>query len=356
MIPSQRRTPGVFVRILVYLVAIPLAFLALVPNSFELLHLVANGEISGAEFFTPFLPDKAPAKGLQPDPPADILTGVDVRIASAGVYTISIQTRSGNPADVVERLIVQANAYCQRKLAGDKAHVRQKSHGHHPLTQTVDADIEFDCVGHAPPRQDLTFTAAEQEEWERLGAAIAEAQTRIDALLPTLDPATRGQAGALLRDVRGAEREPEAVTDEPQFRLHRRSTALQRYRDWLARFSPAPSLPAKPATVKEPPFVPEQLLGRWNIVRTNSTGPIVVYSRKPQGPSRFPYFLQFEADGVLVTLKLMPNDGHMEVTTRYALDGRILRTGDALQSAYELLEINERELHLRPLPVPPPGG
>lgn len=55
----QGKKAGVFIRILIYFVVILVAFLALVPHSFELLHSVANGEISGGDLLAPFMPDKS---------------------------------------------------------------------------------------------------------------------------------------------------------------------------------------------------------------------------------------------------------------------------------------------------------
>jgi hypothetical protein len=120
---------------------------------------------------------------------------------------------------------------------------------------------------------------------------------------------------------------------------------------------------AQPATaatkswcpLKQPIFAADLLRGRWNETRKSG-----VFSRHAQGASRFPFFLEFGAEGALRTLMLSPVDAHREVVGRYEFDGRILTldyphySGTILHARFEVLSITGDELHLRTLPTPAP--
>jgi len=120
---------------------------------------------------------------------------------------------------------------------------------------------------------------------------------------------------------------------------------------------------AQPATaatkswcpLRQPIFAADLLRGHWNETRKSG-----VFSRRAQGRSRFPFFLEFGAEGALRTLMLSPVDAHRDVDGRYAFDGRILTldyphyTGTTLHERFEVLSITGDELHLRALPTPAP--
>ena len=108
--------------------------------------------------------------------------------------------------------------------------------------------------------------------------------------------------------------------------------------------------------LKQPIFAASLLRGRW--YPTQQSG---VFSRRSQGPSHFPFFLEFGADGALRTLMLSPVDAHREVDGRYdSFDGRIPTldyphySGATLRGRSEVLSITDDVLHLRTLPTPAP--
>lgn len=184
---------SVATRSLIYLVVISLAWLAIVPRSFEMLQAVRSGAISLRELM-PWLPsaagDALPGRVAAAKPK-------DVRIRDRGHGSYGLAdfewfgTRSGN--ELAQQLGDQAIRIC----AGGQGipHVTGSSNFNSRGLNT--ADLEFWCEG--------SVAASDQDELNHLEQQLMELRVRIGEVIETLDERERKTArdrlGALGSDV-----------------------------------------------------------------------------------------------------------------------------------------------------------
>lgn len=186
-------------RILVYLVVIPLAWLVLVPHSFETLQSVRSGAI-GLRDVLPWLP---PAGGDVPSSQLAAVKRKDVRLRDLGHGSHGLADfewggeRSGN--EMALQLGEQASRFC-----ADRQGIPHVTHSSNFNSRGVNtADLEFWCEG--------SVAASDQDELNRLEQELMALRVRVGEVIETLDERERKPArdrlGALGHDVHGVMRQ-----------------------------------------------------------------------------------------------------------------------------------------------------
>jgi hypothetical protein len=170
-----------WLRVSIYLVLIPLAVIAIVPNGFDTLQLLAQGEIT----FADIAPGVARAVGKLTKTSrlarSDQQAVVPLTDLGNGAYSLSTSAWGGNDrgAQMQARLHDQAARFCATRQAAP--HVTQSSH--FDSTGYNDADLTFWCEG--------TVAAHQADEWARLDAELVATRGRLVAAIDALDEPLR---------------------------------------------------------------------------------------------------------------------------------------------------------------------
>lgn len=139
---KNRVVPPLLLRLLVYCVVIPLALLALVPGSFDIVHLIGTGDIPLRELLgSPGEVKRAPPRAK---PPADAF----VQDLGHGRYRLAKWSLSDVPNSMA--LSRQLNAQARRLCAAQMGQPRVTQGGEYSSKGLNEADIEFHCEPGLP--------------------------------------------------------------------------------------------------------------------------------------------------------------------------------------------------------------
>ena len=172
---------ALLLRVLIYLVLVPLAVVVIVPNGFDTLGLVAKGEITFGDIAPGVV--RAYAKLTKKHEVAVSAKDTDLPMTDLGngSYKLSDSEWGGKPkgTQMEWKLRAQAERFC----AARQGKLRVTNSGNYNSQGYSDADLEFWCEG--------TVAANQAGELARLHAELIATRDRVGAVIATLDEPQR---------------------------------------------------------------------------------------------------------------------------------------------------------------------